>query len=104
MQRSLAGVTSPARLKQQECSHHSADGADSRGLTQADFTRELDADKSVVSRWFAGATPCEKYQQKLADLFGCSRESLSQHPEDGWHSGFSAHRDRDEIERIKRRL
>lgn len=47
--------------KQQQRPHHVAEWAEFRGLTQADISRGVGADKSVVSRWFSGSTPSEDY-------------------------------------------
>ncbi len=93
-----------SRSKQPKRPHHVADWAEARGLTQADLARELCADKSVISRWFSGATPGEVYQERLAVLFGCSRASLFRHPDEDWLIQFLENRDRDEIDRIIRTL
>lgn len=65
---------------------------------------ELDADKSVVSRWYGGTTPGEEWQKRLAALFDCEPESLFRHPDDDWLARFLKGRDREEIERIKKTL
>lgn len=75
-----------------------------RGLKQADIARETGADKSVVSRWFNGATPGIEWQQKLAALFQTDPESLFRHPDDDWLKRFFEERTREEIERIKATL
>lgn len=84
--------------------HHIKDWADARGLTQADLSRELGADKSLISRWFAGTTPGVEYQERLAALFQTDPESLFRHPDDDWVTKFFADRERDEVERIKSTL
>lgn len=84
--------------------HYLAEWADRRHLSQADLARELGADKSVISRWFAGSTPGTEWQQRLAKLFEIEPESLFRHPDDDWLARFFAGRQRDEIERIKKML
>ena len=92
------------RTKQPRRPHYIPEWAEARGLSQADLARELDADKSVVSRWFSGTTPGVEWQEKLAALFHCEPESLFRHPDDDWFARFFADRSRDELERIKRTL
>jgi len=84
--------------------HFIVEWAERRGLSQADLARELDADKSVVSRWFSGTTPGEEWQERLAALFQVSPASLFRHPDDDWLTKFFADRSREEIERIKQTL
>lgn len=84
--------------------HHIKDWADARGLSQADLSRELGADKSLVSRWFAGTTPNVDYQERLAALFQTDPEALFRHPDDDWITKFFADREREEVERIKSTL
>jgi transcriptional regulator with XRE-family HTH domain len=73
-------------------------------MSQADLSRELGADKSVVSRWFNGTTPGVEWQQRLAAAFEVSADSLFRHPDDDWLARFFAGRQREEIERIKQTL
>jgi transcriptional regulator with XRE-family HTH domain len=84
--------------------HYIAEWAERRHMSQADLARELGADKSVISRWFAGSTPGTEWQQRLADLFEIEPESLFRSPDDDWLARFFAGRQRDEIERIKQML
>lgn len=100
----MSDITRIHKGKQPRRPHHIADWAEARGLSQADIARELDADKSVVSRWFSGTTPGEDYQERLAGLFHCSREALFRHPDDDWLARFFQDREREEIERIKKTL
>lgn len=102
--RSMSEVTEIHRGKQPRRPHHIADWAELRGLKQADIARETGADKSVVSRWFNGATPGIEWQQKLAALFQTDPESLFRHPDDDWLKRFFEERTREEIERIKATL
>lgn len=73
-------------------------------MSQADLARELDADKSVVSRWFNGTTPGLDWQERLAALFHCEPEALFRHPDDDWVARFFRNRSRDELERMKKLL
>lgn len=99
-----ADITTIHRNRQPSRPHHIPEWAAARRLSQADLARELDADKSVVSRWYSGATPSKEYQDKLAALFGTDPESLFRHPDDDWLAKFFRDRSRDEIERIKATL
>lgn len=73
-------------------------------MSQADIAREIEADKSLVSRWYSGSTPSEENQRKLAGLFQCETESLFRHPNDDWLTRFFRGRTADEIERAKAML
>ncbi len=64
----------------------------------------MGADKSVISRWYGGATPGEEWQTKLADLFGCDREGLFRHPDEDWLTKFFRNRSKEEVERMKKML
>jgi transcriptional regulator with XRE-family HTH domain len=90
--------------KQPRRPHYIEAWADRRGLKQADLARELAADKSLVSRWYGGATPSERWQQALADLFNCEPDSLFRHPDDDWLSRFFRDRPASEVEKIKSTL
>ena len=47
------------------------------GLRQEDIARELEVDQSTVSKWEQqGNKPLQKYQRKLADLYGCNIAEL----------------------------
>lgn len=97
----MSNVTKIHKSKQPRRPHYIAEWAEARNLTQADLSRELGADKSVVSRWFSGTTPGVDWQERLAALFNCEPESLFRHPDDDWLSQFFQERSRDELERIK---
>lgn len=84
--------------------HHIAAWAAQRGLRQADIASELGADKSLVSRWFAGAVPSAAWQGKLAELFRCDSADIFRSPDEAWVANFLRGRSPDEIERIKRTL
>lgn len=90
--------------KQPRRPHFIAEWAGRRGLKAVDLARELNADKSVVSRWYNGASPSEEYQDRLAALFGCDPESLFRHPDNDWLTRFFQGREQDEIARIKATL
>ena len=91
--------------KQPNRPHFIQEWAELRGFqTQADLAKELDADKSVVSRWYSGTSPTVEWQERLSALFDCDREALFRHPDDDWLTKFFRNRDRDEIERAKRML
>jgi transcriptional regulator with XRE-family HTH domain len=101
----MGSVTKLNRTKQLRRPHHIVDWAEKRALTQAEIANEIGADKSVVSRWFGGATPSEEYQEKLAALFGADDpEAIFRHPDDDWLRRFFEGLDQDEIDRAKRML
>lgn len=90
--------------KQPRRPHFIQEWAERRGMRQADVAEMLEADKSVVSRWFNGSTPSVEYQGRLAALFHTTPDGLFRHPDDDWLSRFFTGRARDEIERIKQTL
>ena len=100
-------IEKPATIhpsKQPRRPHHIVDWAEKFGLTQAEIAEALGVDKSMVSRWFSGATPQEENQKKLASLFHTDAEGIFRHPDDDWLTKFFQDRSRDEIERIKNTL
>jgi len=85
--------------------HYIPEWAERRGLSQADIARELDVDKSSVSRWFAGSMPTEKWLVPLAALLQVDEiASLFRHPDDDWLERFFRGRSDDERQRIKATL
>ncbi len=80
----MAQIVKIHASKQPRRPHFIKEWAAKRRLSQADLARELDADKSIVSRWFAGATPGVEWQAKLAALFSVEPDSLFRHPDDDW--------------------
>lgn len=100
----MSNITRIHKGKQPRRPHFIEEWAQSRGLTQAQLARELDADKGLVSRWYNGASPGTEWQRKLAAFFDCEPESLFRHPDDDWMAQFFADRSRDEIEKIKKTL
>lgn len=79
--------------------HYIVEWADKRNLSRADISREIDADKSLVTRWFQGKTPKAEYLEKLAALFGTDVKGLYRHPDDDWIARFF--RDRTEEQKEK---
>lgn len=73
---------------------------------QAALGTALNADKSVVSRWYAGTSPGTDWQLKLCALFGYPNEPeiIFQHPDSVWFSRFFRDRPDDEIGRMKKLL
>lgn len=100
----MSDVTAIHRSKQPRRPHYIREWAELRNLKPVDLARELGADKSVVSRWYSGASPTTEYQQRLAALFDCEPEALFRHPDDDWIARFFRGREREEIDRMKRML
>ena len=84
--------------------HFIREWAESLNLSQVKLAKAVGADKSLVSRWYSGATPLMDYQEKLAALFNCERDSLFRHPAEDWLVKFLRGRTPAEIERIKATL
>lgn len=100
----MSEITQIHKGKQPRRPHFVPEWATSRGLRQSDLARELEADKSLVSRWYSGSTPGLEWQERLAALFHCEPESLFRHPDDDWLARFLRGRPAEEIERIKTTL
>jgi len=95
-------VTRIHKGKQPRRPHFLKEWMEARGnIKAADLAREINADKSLVSRWLDGSTPGVEYQEKLAAFFHCEPESIFRHPDDDWLTRFFRDRDREEIDRIK---
>ncbi len=94
------------RGRQPRRPHFIPEWAEMRGYeTQADLVEALGADKSVVSRWYDGATPGEDWQEKLVALFHCEEpDGIFRHPDDDWLAKFFRDRSSDEVERAKAML
>lgn len=91
--------------KQPNRPHFIREWAEFRGYkTQAELAEALEADKSVVSRWYNGTSPTKEWQTSLAALFHCDRESLFRHPDDDWIAKFFRDRSQDEIARMRQML
>jgi transcriptional regulator with XRE-family HTH domain len=101
----MTNVTQIHRGKQPNRPHYIPAWAEKRQLhTQAEFAAALDADKSVVSRWYSGSTPSLEWQEKLALFFEIDREALFRHPDDDWIAKFFRGRSEEERERMKKML
>lgn len=100
----MAKVPKIHSSKQPRRPHFIEEWAERRNLSQADLARELGADKSVVSRWFNGASPGADWQDRLAALFHCEPDALFRHPNDDWIKRFFEGRTAEEIEHIQRSL
>jgi transcriptional regulator with XRE-family HTH domain len=68
--------------------HYIPEWASHRHLTRADISREIGADRSLVSRWFAGTIPSERWLEPLANLFGVEVAAIFRHPDDDWLAKF----------------
>lgn len=92
--------------KQGRRPHYLVEWARRRGLEQVDIVREIGADKSLVSRWFAGATPSRQYHVPLALMLSGDDDpdTIFRHPDDDWLRRFLRGRTQDEIARIKETL
>jgi transcriptional regulator with XRE-family HTH domain len=100
----MAKLTTIHSNKTPQRYHFIVEWAEKRGLSQADIVRELGADKSVVSRWFSGSLPSEKYLEPLAGLFATQVSGLFRHPDDDWMMRFLRERTSEELDRIKATL
>ena len=90
--------------KQPRRPHHIQDWAEKRNLSQADLVRELGADKSVVSRWYAGASPGKEWQMKLASFFDVDEEALFRHPDEDWLMRKFKRHSEEERERMRKTI
>lgn len=84
--------------------HYIVERAERRQLSQADISRELEVDKSSVSRWFAGKLPAEKHLLALGILLRVDATNLFRHPDEDWLARFSRDRGAAERARIKATL
>lgn len=100
----MAKLTTIHKSKSPIRIHFIVEWAEKRGLSQADIVREVGADKSVVSRWFSGALPSEKYLEPLAGLFSTDVNGLFRHPDDDWMARFLRERSIEELARIRATL
>lgn len=82
--------------------HYIREWAAKRGMRQADIVRELDIDKSNVSRWFKGHLPAEENILRLAALFQCEEPAeLFRHPDQDWMFRLLRGRSIEEQDRIR---
>jgi hypothetical protein len=86
--------------------HFVPDWAERRGFKdQAALAKASGADKSVVSRWYNGASPSREWQIRLVELFGLDEPTdIFRHPDDDWLAKFFHDRKPEEIDRIKQTL
>ena len=87
--------------KQPRRPHYIQEWAEKRGMRQVDLVNALGVQKSLVSRWYSGASPSVQWQQALAELFQCEVEALFRHPDEDWLTRFFHERSADEIERMR---
>ena len=87
--------------KQPRRPHHIADWAAKRGLSQTGLSIAVGPDRGLVSRWFSGSSPSDKWQKKLAAFFGCEPEELFRRPDEVWLARFFKGRPPAEVQRIK---
>lgn len=83
----MSNVTHIHKGKEPTRVHYIAEWAEKFDLTQADIMREIDVDKSTVSRWFnKGTVPTPAYLVKLAALFQMDGDltAIFRHPTDDW--------------------
>jgi hypothetical protein len=91
--------------KQPRRPHFIEEWAKYRGFdSQAELADALGVDKSMISRWYGGATPNEESQKKLATLFECERDALFRHPSEDWFVRFFRNRSDEEVGRMKKVL
>ncbi len=81
--------------------HFIPEWAERRGVSQADIVRAVGADKGLVSRWFKGVIPTERYLIPLAAYLQAEEPShLFRHPQEDWLSRLFAQRTDDERQRM----
>lgn len=101
----MTQITRIHKSRQPNRPHFIPEWAEARGFkSQTQLADALNADKSVVSRWYRGTSPTTDYQKKLSALFHCDEEALFRHPDDDWITRFFRDRKREEIEKIKQML
>jgi transcriptional regulator with XRE-family HTH domain len=101
----MENVTHIHRGKQPNRPHFIKEWAEHRGFAhQNELAVAIGGDKSLVSRWLSGASPTQRYQEKLAELFACDREALFRHPDDDWVARFLRNRSQEERRRMMQML
>lgn len=74
----IHGGKTPVRI------HFIREWAIHRNVKQTDIVRNIDVDKSTVSRWFKGTLPKEDHLIALAGYLETEVPSLFRHPDDDW--------------------
>ncbi len=96
------GLRMPRPPRASQRFHYIPEWAIRRGVTQADLARELNTEKSTVTRWFQGTIPNEQYLVALAGFFGLDEPaSLFRHPDHDWMTELFRGRSRQELERMR---
>lgn len=90
--------------KQPKRPHFIIEWCEKHGLNQSALAKKINADPSIVNRWFKGGSPSEPWQYILGEFFGCGREGIFRHPDDDWMTKFFKDRSKEEIERAKTML
>jgi hypothetical protein len=93
--------------KQPRRPHFVKEWAEKRGYKRpVDLAIALEADKSLISRWYNGSTPGEDWQAALAEFFGYPDEPeiIFRHPDEDWFARFFRGRAQDEVDRMKQML
>lgn len=112
MSNTVSGMKKPTRIhggaiRQPRRPHFIEAWAVHRGYKdQAALVDALGADKSVVSRWYSGASPGAEWQVKLGQFFGDEEDpaDIFRHPDDDWLAKFFQGRRDEEITRMKQML
>jgi len=68
--------------------HYINEWAEHYGISKAEIARKTGAERSLVSKWFDGVMPGEKYIDQLAAIFDTQPEGLFRHPDDDWLARF----------------
>lgn len=90
--------------------HYLRDWIERRNFkNDAEFAKEVGADKGQVSRWLdetRPSTPSRDWQIKLGIFFGGEDDpaDIFRHPDDDWIAKFFRDRKPDEIEHIKKSM
>lgn len=83
--------------------HYIKEWADKFEVTPAEITQKTGADKSLISRWFKGTVPGERYLVQLKDIFGLEEvSSLFRDPEDDWIARWFRNRRSDHMQQVLR--
>jgi transcriptional regulator with XRE-family HTH domain len=78
--------------------------AEARGLSKAAIARDLEVEKSTVTRWFGGTIPDPKNLDRLEALLQIEPGDLFRDPQDDWMTRLLRGRNQEERARIKETL